>query len=77
MFVCHGLVLAGVGVACGLIAAVVLTRFMTSLLFAVSPLDPATYAVASLVLAMAAALASYVPAHRATAVDPVIALRAE
>jgi len=77
MFVRHGLVLAGIDVTCGLIAAVTLTRFMTSLLFAISPLDSPTYVVVSLLLAMAAALASYVPAHRAMAVDPVMALRAE
>jgi predicted permease len=77
MFVRDGLVLAGVGVACGLAAAFPLTRLMTSLLFGVSPLDPATYVVVSLVLVTTAALASYVPAHRATAVDPVEALRAE
>jgi predicted permease len=77
MFVRDGLMLAGVGVACGLAAAFPLTRLMTSLLFGISPLDPATYVAVSLVLVGAAALASYVPAHRATAVDPVEALRAE
>jgi putative ABC transport system permease protein len=77
MFVRDGLMLAGVGVACGLAAAFPLTRLMTSLLFGISPLDPATYVAVSLVLVGAAALASYVPAHRATAVDPVQALRAD
>ena len=77
MFVRHGLVLAGIGVTCGLIAAITLTRFMTSLLFGISPLDPATYVVVSVVLTTAAALASYVPAYRATGVDPVEALRSE
>jgi putative ABC transport system permease protein len=77
MFVRDGLVLAGVGVACGLAATFPLTRLMTSLLFGISPLDPATYVAVSLVLVVAAALASYVPAHRVTAIDPVEALRAD
>ena len=50
---------------------------MSSLLFEVSPVDPLTYAMVSLMLMAAAALASYVPALRATAVDPLEALRAE
>ncbi|MGC2694174.1 MAG: ABC transporter permease [Candidatus Angelobacter sp.] len=77
MFVRHGMALAAVGVVCGLVCAVVLTRLMTSLLFGVSPLDPATYAVVSLGLIAAAALASYVPARRATLVDPIEALRTD
>ncbi len=77
MFVRHGLVLAAIGVACGLAAAYGLTRLMTSLLFGVSPSDPLTYAAVSLVLVAAAVVASYVPARRVSAVDPVEALRAE
>lgn len=77
MFVRQGLVLAGVGMACGLAAAVALTRVMTSLLFGINPLDPATYVAVCLVLATAAALASYVPARRATTIDPLQALHAE
>ncbi|MGH9162485.1 MAG: ADOP family duplicated permease [Vicinamibacteraceae bacterium] len=77
MFVRHGLVLATMGVVCGLAGAALLTRLMDSLLFGISPLDPMTYIVVSLGLVAAAVLASYVPAHRATAVDPVKALRAE
>ncbi len=77
MFVRHGLVLAGIGVGCGLAAAYGLTRLMTSLLFEVSPSDPLTYAAVSVVLAAAAAVASYVPARRVSSVDPVEALRAE
>ncbi len=50
---------------------------MSSLLFGITPLDPATYAVVSALLIAAAALASYLPARRATAVDRVEALRAE
>jgi putative ABC transport system permease protein len=77
MFVRQGLVLTGVGLAFGLAAAAALTRLMTSLLFEVSAADPATYACVSAGLAGAAALASYLPSRRATAVDPVEALRAE
>ncbi|HTS69165.1 MAG TPA: ABC transporter permease [Terriglobia bacterium] len=77
MFVGHGLLLAGVGVACGLGAAFGLMRLMSSFLFKVSPLDPVTYAVASLGLISTAVLASYLPSRRAATVDPVDALRAE
>jgi len=77
MFLGQGLKLAAIGVACGLVAAAALTRLMKSLLFEVTPLDPATFASVGLGLVAAAALASYVPALRATAVDPMEALRAE
>ena len=77
MFVRQGLVLTAIGVACGLGAALVLTRLMTALLFEVSPLDPMTYCAVSAVLVAAASLASYVPAHRATTIEPVEALRVE
>ena len=77
MFVRYGLVLAGIGVVVGLGAAVVLMRLMKSLLFGISPLDPLTYAAVPLILVMAAVLASYLPARRASAVDPVEALKAE
>ena len=77
MFVGQGLRLALIGVACGLLAAVGLTRLMKSLLFEVNPLDPATFAAVALGLVLAASLASYLPALRATAVDPMEALRAD
>ena len=77
MFVGHGMILAAVGLACGLIAAAALSRLMTSLLFAVSPLDPLTYCLVSAGLIAAAALASYLPSRRAAAVDPTEALRSE
>jgi putative ABC transport system permease protein len=77
MFVRYGLGLAAIGIACGLAAAAALTRVMASLLFEVSPTDPPTYAAVCLSLAAAASLASYVPALRATGVNPVSALRAE
>jgi predicted permease len=77
MFVRHALILAAIGIAFGLVAAAGLTRLMTSLLVDVSPLDPATYIAVPVILAGAAVLASYVPARRVSAVDPVEALRAE
>jgi len=77
MFVRSALVLTGIGVAVGLGAAAALTRLMKSLLFGVSPTDPITYVAIPLLLALSAVLASYLPARRAAAVDPVEALRAE
>jgi len=77
MFLGHGMVLAGIGLACGLVAAAALSHLMTSLLFAVSPLDPLTYGLVSAGLIAAAALASYLPSRRAAAVDPTEALRSE
>jgi predicted permease len=77
MFVRQGVILAGMGVACGLIAAVVTLRVMASLLFQVSPVDPVTYLLVCFGLGATAALASYIPSRRASAVDPVEALRAE
>jgi predicted permease len=77
VFVRQGLLLAAVGAALGLIAAAGLTRLMSSLLFGVAALDPVTYAAVSALLISAAVLASYLPARRAMAIDPVQALRAE
>jgi predicted permease len=77
MFVRSALILAAVGVLFGAGAAAALTQWMKALLFGISPLDPVTYLTVPLVLAAAAALASYLPARRAAAVDPVEALRAE
>ncbi|HEX7359753.1 MAG TPA: ABC transporter permease [Bryobacteraceae bacterium] len=77
MFVRSGLSLAGIGVAIGLVTAIAVTGLMKSLLFGISQLDPATYAGASLVLTAATVLASYLPAHRAAALDPVEVLKAE
>jgi putative ABC transport system permease protein len=77
LFVRHGLTLALAGIACGLTVSFVLARLMSSLLFDVSATDGVTYVVVSVGLAAAAVLASYVPARRATRIDPVHALRAE
>ncbi|MEA2263752.1 MAG: hypothetical protein QOJ51_6577, partial [Acidobacteriaceae bacterium] len=77
MFIRSALLLTGSGIAIGLAAAAGLMRLMTSLLFGISPLDPFTYISVLIVLAAAAVLASYLPARRAAAVNPVEALRAE
>ena len=77
MFVRHGLLLSSVGVGFGLLAAVVSMQLLSSLLFNVRPVDPITYAAASVGLMATAWLASYVPSRRAATVDPVEALRAE
>jgi putative ABC transport system permease protein len=73
----EGLALTGIGLAAGAVGAGALTRFLSSLLFDVGRLDLATYAAAALTLAGAGLLASWLPARRATRVDPVIALREE
>jgi len=77
MFVRSGLGLASVGIVCGLAAAVAATRLMRTLLFEVNPIDPFTYAAVCAILAAAAVTASYIPSRRATAVNPVGALRSE
>ncbi|HEX5235435.1 MAG TPA: ABC transporter permease [Silvibacterium sp.] len=77
MFVRSALTMAAAGIAIGILAAGLLTQLMRSLLFGISPLDPFTYFMVLLVLIVAALLASYLPARRAAAVDPVETLRAE
>jgi putative ABC transport system permease protein len=69
------LVLAGIGI--GLVAALALTRVMSTLLFGVTATDPTTFTLISLLLIAVAAIASYIPARRATRVNPIIALRYE
>jgi putative ABC transport system permease protein len=77
MILREGLKLATAGITIGLIGAFALSRVMTSLLYGISTTDPITYVVVSIVLAGVALAASFVPARRATKVDPMIALRYE
>jgi predicted permease len=77
MVVGQGLRLALIGVAIGIAGALMLTRFLSSLLFGVKPTDPLTYIAVSLVLIVVALAACYVPARRAANVDPMVALRYE
>jgi putative ABC transport system permease protein len=73
----EGMALAIIGVALGLMAALALTRVMEGLLFGVSATDPLTYMIIALLLMFVALLACYIPARRATKVDPLIALKSE
>jgi putative ABC transport system permease protein len=66
-----------VGMAIGVPAAFVVTRFMSSLLFGIKPHDPVTFAGATTVLLLVALLACYLPARRATRIDPIAALRCQ
>ncbi len=75
MIVIQGARLAGIGIAVGLLAAFGAGRAISSILFATSPADPLSFAVIALLLTGTAVLASWVPARRAAAVDPMVALR--
>jgi putative ABC transport system permease protein len=77
MFLQHGLLLTTIGIAIGIGIALMLTRVMSAFLFGVGPMDPMTYAAVSAVLAGMTLVATYLPAHRASHVDPVVALRAD
>ena len=77
LVVAHGLALSCVGVGLGVAGALVLTRFLASMLYGIRPTDPLTYLGVSLLLGGVAILASYIPARRAAKVDPMEALRYE
>jgi putative ABC transport system permease protein len=77
MVVGTGLRLAAVGVVIGTVGALLVSRLLRGLLYGVAATDPVTYAAAAALLIAAALLASYIPARRATMVDPVVALRYE
>jgi putative ABC transport system permease protein len=73
----RGLLLIGWGVVVGLAGACGLTRFLTPFLFGITPTDPTTFVAVALLLGSVALFATYLPARRATKVDPLIALRVE
>jgi putative ABC transport system permease protein len=75
MVLSQGARLAGLGIAVGILAAFSVTRMMSSFLYEIRPADPATFAVVSVVLLGVASIACYIPARRATRVDPLVALR--
>jgi putative ABC transport system permease protein len=77
IFVSRGLMLTGIGLAVGLIAAAGLMRLLSSMLFGVEPFDPVTYAAVVAGLGGVALLATWLPARQATRIDPMLALRAE
>jgi putative ABC transport system permease protein len=77
LIVSQGARLAGAGILCGVIGAAAITRIVTSLLYNVSATDPFSFIGTAGFLSIVALIASYVPARRATSVDPIVALRAE
>jgi predicted permease len=77
LFVGHGLKLVAAGLVLGVLSALLLSRLMTTLLFGVGPTDPLTYVGVSLVLGGVALVATYLPARRASQLDPVVALRTD
>jgi putative ABC transport system permease protein len=77
MVVWKGLAVVAIGMAAGVASALFLTRFLTTQIYGVRPTDPLTFAVIAVLLGIVALCATYIPARRATHVDPVIALRYE
>jgi putative ABC transport system permease protein len=77
MILRQGAVIVAAGLALGILLAMVMARLVGNFLTGVSPFDPLTYACVSVALTVAAMLACYIPARRATRVDPMVALRYE
>ncbi len=77
MMLRRGMLMVGIGVAVGVVASLVLTRFLSSLLYGVEAQDPATFLVVAVGFAAVAATATWLPARRAAGVDPMQALRYE
>jgi len=73
----HSLTLTSVGIGLGLAGATATTRYVRGMLFGITPLDPSTFIVVAVLFAIVAAMAAAIPAHRATKVDPLVALRTE
>jgi ABC-type antimicrobial peptide transport system permease subunit len=69
--------LSVIGLVLGLMVAYVLTQFMSSMLYGVQPHDPLAFAIAATFVLVTAALAAYIPVHRAARLDPMVALRSE
>jgi ABC-type antimicrobial peptide transport system permease subunit len=69
--------MAFIGIVLGIVASLGLTRFLAGLLYGVTAVDPITFLVISILLLIVSVLASYIPARRATKVDPLVALRYE
>ena len=77
LIVGQGMSLALLGLGIGLVIALAVTRLLKTLLYGLSPVDPLTFVSVALLLALVAAIACYIPARRATKVDPLVALRYE
>jgi ABC-type antimicrobial peptide transport system permease subunit len=77
MVVRESLGVVGIGLAIGIVGALALTRVLASLLFDISPTDPLTFVAVTLGLGAVAVAASYLPARRASSVDPIVALRSD
>jgi putative ABC transport system permease protein len=73
----QGMILASIGLVIGLAIVFILARFLTSMLYGVSPTDPITFTAITFLLAAVALVACYIPARRAARVDPMVALREE
>ena len=77
MVIRQGLLLGGIGVAVGIAGALLLTRFLSSLLYGIEATDPLTFVAIGLLMMVVAIISSYIPARRAARIDPVISLRSE